>query len=264
MASADAADGIIPPASLTQTPRQITPRARRRSWNELPVRIWVILAVAVALITGYFTVNEYLGGRYERWLITQGTPLTARVMWINGVRRLGETFNRTDRLQAQLHYTPPGADEELEYVPGWLAQLPDQKPVPTITIGDMIPIRIDPDNVTTWTDRERPRPWLAEFTVVLLLLPALVLLTLIALLRRTRVLDVWRRGEVAAGAVVELKQSAIAPFSRVVRFTFADGSDRRVFSTLHPAKNAPATGEVLWVVFPRGKPANAIVADLYV
>jgi hypothetical protein len=254
----------LPPAppALASVPRPVTPRAARRSWSELPVRIWVVLAVAVAMITAYFTITKYFAGRYERWLITQGAALEADVMWINGSKRPGDEFKRTDRLQAQLGYTPPGG-QRMDYVEGWLAQLPDQKPVPLIRVGDKIKIRIDPAAPRTWTDRTQPKSWLAEFTIVVLLLPLLAVLGLIAWVRRRQVLGVWRSGEIAAGVVVDLRQTAVAPLSRLVRFTLAEGDDRRVCSALHPAQNVPQAGDVIWLIMPPRTPSRAVIASLY-
>ena len=257
-----AAEHLVPPADLARTPRQLTPRAKRRSWNELPVRIWLILAIAVAFITAYFTIDKYFSGRYERWLITQGLPLSAELNRIQGTRDKSQSFKRTDRLLVELNYDVPGHGKQL-YVEGWLSQLPHRPPPPEIRVGQMIPVRVDPNRPKVWTDRTEPVPWVAEYTIVLLLLPLLALLALVALLRRRQVVNVWRRGEAAAAVVVDHKQSATAPFSRVIRFTFADGRDRRVWSTLHPAKGAPAPGETMWVVFPPGNPGRAVVASLY-
>ena len=260
----DTAEHLVAPAALAQTPRPVTPRASRRSWNELPVRIWVILAVTVLFITIYFTIDKYLSGRYERWLITQGQPVQAELNRIQGTRDQNQSFKRTDRLQVELNYDVPGTNHPRQmYVPGWLSQLPPQAAPPEIRVGQMIPVRIDPNNPTVWTDRTRPLPWIAEFTIVVLLLPLLALLLLVMFVRRQQVLNVWRRGEVAAAVVVDHKQSAIAPLSRVIRFTLADGSDRRVWSTLHPAKAAPAAGETMWVIYPPGNPGRAVVANLY-
>ncbi len=253
---------LVPPAELTQTPRPLTRRAARRSWNELPVRIWLILAIAVAFITAYFTVTTYLSGRYERWLITQGLPLSGELNRIQGTRDKAQAFKRTDRLFVELNYDVPGHGQQL-YVEGWLSQLPHKPPPPEIRVGQFIPIRVDPNRPKVWTDRTEPMPWVAEYTIVLLLLPLLALLAVVALLRRRQVLNIWRRGEAAAAVVVDHKQSATAPFSRVIRFTFADGRDRRVWATLHPAKGAPAPGETMWVVYPPGNPGRAVVASLY-
>jgi hypothetical protein len=256
------AEHLVPPAALAHTPREVTPRAARRSWNELPVRIWVILAIAVLFITIYFTIDKYLSGRYERWLITQGTAVQAELNRIQGTRDKSQSFKRTDRLQVELNYDVPGTQHPRQmYVPGWLSQLPADPPPREIRVGDLIPVRIDPDNPTVWTDRAQPLPWIAEFTIVVLLLPLLALLLILMLIRRQQVLNVWRRGDVAAAVVVDHKQSATAPFSRVIRFTLADGSDRRVWATLHPANGAPQPGETMWVIFPPGNPGRAVVAS---
>ena len=256
------ADQPVVPAELSHTPRDVSPRAARRSWNELPVRIWLILAITVAFITLYFTVSKYISGRYERWLITQGLLVDAELNRIQGTREKAQAFKRTDRLFVELNYDVPGRPRMM-YVPGWLSQLPDQRPVPLVRVGETIPVRVDANNPTVWTDRTQPLPWIAEFAIVVLLLPLLIVLGLVALLRRRQVLNVWRQGEAAAAVVVDHKQSATAPFSRVIRFTFADGRDRRVWSTLHPAKGAPQPGETMWVIFPPGKPGRAVVASLY-
>ncbi len=258
------ADQLVPPPQLTQVPRAVTGRAARRSWNELPARIWVILTGAVLLITLYFTITKYMAGRYERWLIEHGLPLDAEVMWIRGTQNPQTEFSRIDDLQVQIGYYVNGKRYELAEAQGRLTPIRDRKPIPTVRVGDKIAVRVDPNDPHVWTDRGMPRPWYVEFTIVLFLLPLLAFLGLMALWRRTQVLSIWKRGELAPAAALDLTQTAVAPFSRVVRFTLADGSDRRVYSTLHPAHNAPKSGDVIWVIFPRGKRARAIVASLYV
>jgi hypothetical protein len=259
---AESSERLVPPASLTQVPRHVTPRGRWRSWNELPVRVWVILSLAVLLITIYFTVSTYLSGRYERWLIAHGDPVEAEVLVIEGTRDRRGGFKRSDTLRVQLGYEYQGQRYEYLQTQGLLSRIESRR-APMIFVEDKLPIRVDPSNPTAWTDRSEPLPWYAEFTIVLFLLPLLVVLVLLALIRRYQVMSIWRKGEVAAGVVVDLKHTAVAPFSRIVRFTLADGRDRRVWSTLHPARNVPGPGETLWLVFPSNKPGRAVVADLY-
>src|SRR5688500_12199482 len=256
------ADVLVPPPQLHIVPRALTPRARRRSWNELPVRIWVILAVAVTFITAYFTVSTYLGGRYGRWLITNGVPVSAELHRVQGTLDRRQVFRRSDRLQVELNYDVPGHPRVM-YAEGALTPLRDQVPVQQVRVGDRVPVRVDPNRPRVWTDLTEPLPWLAEFTIVLFLLPLLALLAAVALWRRWQVLGVWRKGTVAPAVVVAQKHTAVAPRSRLLRFTLADGTDRRVWSTLVPARLAPAPGESMWVIFPPGNPARAIVADLY-
>ena len=44
------------------------------------------------------------------------------------------------------------------------------------------------------------------------------------------------RSQIFHGVVTSVRQAAAAPRSRVVHFTLADGSDRRLFHTLYPAR----------------------------
>jgi hypothetical protein len=76
-------------------------------------------------------------------------------------------------------------------------------------------------------------------------------------------MNVWRDGQAAVARVIGQRHTAIAPRSRVVRFALQDSDDRRVFTTLHPSKDLPAAGELMWVVYPPNNPARAIVAKLY-
>jgi hypothetical protein len=91
-----------------------------------------------------------------------------------------------------------------------------------------------------------------------------VIILAIAGWRRRGVLRTWRDGIRAAGVVVDIKHSAAAPRSRLVRFTFAEGPDRRVLTALYPAGAAlPRPGDPLVLLVPLDRPDDAIVADLY-
>jgi hypothetical protein len=264
-----AAETAAPPAP----PRALTPHARRRSWNELPVRVWVVLAVAVAIVTAYFTVATIISGWELRWLLSKGTRINATVYEINDSKDVSKVYNRSDPLRVWIKFELPGQPKV--FVEGMLQQLAD--PTQRIRVGDPIEIRVDPHNygpidpigkpgfmqVYTWTDRTDPRPWHEEFVVVLLLVPLFVLVAAIALWRRRGVMNVWRDGQAAVARVIGQRHTAIAPRSRVVRFALQDSDDRRVFTTLHPSKDLPAAGELMWVVYPPNNPARAIVAKLY-
>ena len=91
-----------------------------------------------------------------------------------------------------------------------------------------------------------------------------MLMLMLTVWRRRGVLRVWRDQPLAPAVVVESRHTAIAPASRLVRFTFSDGDDRRVHSTLMPARaGVPAHGEMIWLICPPDKPSRAIVAELY-
>ena len=131
--------------------------------------------------------------------------------------------------------------------------------------GDTIEIRFDPDHPEIWTDRTEPQPWMARLAIVWMLLPAVIIAACMMLLRRRQIINIWRNGLPATGTVVDLRQSSIAPHSRVVRFTLNDSADRRILSTFFPmaAGDLNKGDELVLLTSPTNR-ARAIVAKLYV
>jgi hypothetical protein len=131
-------------------------------------------------------------------------------------------------------------------------------------VGDSIPIRFDPDHPDIWTDRTEPQPWVARLAIVWMLLPALLVALVMLLLRRSQVLRIWRDGAEVFGTVVEIRQSAIAPRSRIVRLTL-DGSDnQRIFSSLFPNSAGEVhKGDELLLLRLSPNASRVIIAELY-
>jgi hypothetical protein len=248
-----------PALDLPQRPRAITPRARRRSWNEAAVRVWAILSVLVLLCTIYFTATRISTALHDRWLIEQGTRVQARVDAIDESKQATRAYNRRDIASVDLKYNAPnGAPVLVMHVP--LTPQPG-----TLRVGDTIPIRIDPSDPQRWTDRTQPKSWLVELTAVWFLLPMLALPVLAMFLRRYQMLKVWRTGEPAVAVVVDTKQSSIAPRSRVMRYALREGNDRRVFATLAPNSMGELhAGDEVMMVHAAGNPGKAVIAELYV
>ena len=246
-----------PGSELPPPPRAITARARRRSWNEAPVRVWIILATLVFIALILFTATQIVSGIQDRRLILHGTVVPATVRVINGIEIQKRGFDRREVLSVTLDYSGP--DGKSYSVQGQLAPAEG-----ILHTGDTIPLHVDPNDASNWTDRTDPGSWWHDLTVIWFLLPLLLIALAIAWWRRQQVLATWRRGTPISAAVVESKHSAIAPRSRVVRFTLTEGNDRRVFSTLVPSTRAPLqNGDELVLLAPPGKPSRAIVAELY-
>src|SRR4051812_7215643 len=192
-----------------------------------------------------------------RWLIRHGVQVTARVDGANNTHQTIRPFDRRQAIFADLIYAAP--DGRRIFVQGLLTPRDG-----ILYIGETIPLRIDPDNPEVWTDRLEPPPLLAEMTAVLFLLPLLALAVLMLFLVRRRTLNIWRRGEPAVAVVVDTKQSSVAPRSRVMRFALRDSPDRRVFHTLAPNSMGPLEpGDEVMILHEPGKPARAVVAELY-
>lgn len=237
------------------------------------MRVWVVLAVAVAVVTAYFTAATLVSGWKLRWLLSKGTKIDATIYEINQSKDPRKVYNRSDPLRVWIAFKLPGQDQV--FVEGMLRQ--SQDPAERVRVGEPIQIRIDPNDIApidihtkpgmmqvhTWTDRTDPRPWYEEFVVVLLLLPLLLLVLAIAWWRRRSVTRIWRDGEAALARAIGHGHTAVAPRSRIVRFALEESDDRRVFTTLHPVKNLPAKGELFWVVHAPGNPSRAVAASLY-
>jgi hypothetical protein len=249
------------PLAIPVPPRSITAIARRRSWAEMPVRLWCVLAIILAIVIVYFTVNQVMSGASERDMILHGIPVDAVLVQVSGSSNPESSFHRRETLAAKVRYTLP--DEQVErLVPGSLSIL--NPPDDVVHPGDRIPLRIDRADPKHWTDRTQPRSWLVELSVVMLLFPLLAILLIIAGLQQARVLRIWRQGEIAEATVVEVRQTALAPLSRLLRFTLNDGSNSRICSLLVPTRaGIPSVGETISIVMPRGVPQRAILATLY-
>jgi hypothetical protein len=248
--------------TLASTPRPLTPAARRRSWAEMPVRIWLVLAAMLGIVIVYFTTSQIIASSSEREMILNGIPVEGVVVQIDGRAAPEATFHRHEALAAKVRYTLPG-EENARQVAGSLSVVND--PDAVIHPGDRIALRVDRSDPERWTDRTQPRSWVVELSVALVLLPLLAVLLVVAVLQRARILRIWQEGDAANGKVVDVRQTAIAPLSRMVRFTLSDGSNSRVCSVLVPTRaGVPARGEVISLVIPRGVPQRAVAAKLYI
>ena len=251
--TADAAEA----PSLPPVPRPRTHRVCRRSWGEMSVRVWLVLAGVVLLVTVYFTVTRVSEAMDDRWLVQHGTAVRAKVETAMGVP-VPKRLPRNEPIDTTLSFTlPDGKRHEIA------ARL-EAKPGAFVQPGTELPIKVDPNAPDRWTERTEPQSWKAELTVVGMLLPLLVLLIGAALWKRMGVLRIWRNEPLAAGTVVEVRHTAVAPRSRVVRFTLRDSADRRVWAALLPTSaGIPARDETLWLICPPNNPGRAIPAKTY-
>jgi hypothetical protein len=242
---------------LPQIPRPANPRARHRSWAELSVRIWLILTITIAAVTVWFTVSRVLESLDDRWLIEHGTPVVAKFKVVNGDPVAGHQFARKEALPCVITIPVNGVPKDLEI------RL-EPKENAFAKVGADLPIRIDPNDPQRWTERTQPNPWLNELRMVWLLAPLAGVLLAVTIWKRYGVLRVWRGEPLAAATVVEVRHTAVAPLSRLVRFSFVEGEDRRVHGALMPTRaGIPDKGETIWLICPPGKPSRAIVAELY-
>lgn len=251
--TAPLADDFTAPA-FALPPRPLTRIARRRSWAELPVRAWLILTLLISIITIFFVVGQVREALSDRYLIEHGVDVAARFTSVADDPH-PKHRPRDEVLPADIDYSFNGQDYHQRF------RL-DAKPGAYATVGSIFPIKVDPQDPNHWTEQTQPAPWSQELTASGLLIPLVLILIAITLYKRARVLQIFKLGVPAEAQVVEVKQSAIAPGSRMIRLTLPDS--RRVLTTLAPANlGAMKKGDRLWVLRLPDAPARIIAAKPY-
>ena len=225
------------------------------------MRVWVVLTILVGGSLGYLVASNFKDGLAERQMIRGGATADARIVDIDG--------DRDPRKVVSMHGSVADRTVRLIYKDTNGKEIESVRPLENVRyndahVGDIVAIHFDPQRPEAWTDRVDPQPWLARLFVVWMLLPALLIAIAMMLLRRSQILSIWTEGVPLTGTVIDIRQSAIAPRSRVVRFTLAESADRRVHSTFFPlAAGDIGKGDELIVLASPTNHARTIAAELY-
>ena len=249
---------VSPNLVIPKLPRKVTRRAKRRAWAEMGVEFWWKSAIVIAIVAMVVGVAAARDALKERELIENGTPVKATLVEVKSTSRTGYAVQRDDDVGVKLRWTmPDGRVEEL------LTVLP---PGPGFArVGDTMILRVDPKDPKRWTDRTEIREWWRILTIpLLLMLPISVLLVAIAMIKRWRVLQIWKWGRPVEAVVVGTRNASTSPRSRILRYTFAAGSDKRVFQMLYPMRaGMPREGENFQLIVHPRQPERSIAANLY-
>jgi hypothetical protein len=114
--------------------------------------------------------------------------------------------------------------------------------------GDVIPIRVDPNDPNHWTNRLTPPPLVRELIGLLFILPAVVICLLFGLFRGLHLRQISWTGTTGLAQILSLGQSAVAPRSYAVRCAWADERSRRIYTVFVPRGIAPKTGDRIEIV----------------
>jgi hypothetical protein len=116
---------------------------------------------------------------------------------------------------------------------------------PVVT-GSKVTLHVDPDDPERWTARTHAAPLGGRQLIgVAVGAPIVAVVAVVAILKRRRMLDVWANGQAFPARVLGTGTSPVAPQSRSLRCTAADGRDKRVFTVFVPGG---AVAEEVWVV----------------
>ena len=217
----------------------------------------MVVAVFVLLGTIYFACIQTAEWFADKKLVESGVPVVARVDQIEGISVVGKAFDRSTGPWTRVTFTLPG---EAAPKPSMPLQLEPTKG--TIRVGDSLPIRVDPRDINRLTERTVPRSLARELSGVFILGPLFLFAAGLVLWRRRRVLTVYRDGEIVEATIVDVKATALAPRSKLVRYALE--ADARVRSLLIPADRIPAGhGQTLSVIALTKIPNCGLAADVY-
>lgn len=214
------------------------------------------MAVVMFLIAIGFTGMRVVRSLRDYSLMKSGARVQADIIDAQGGNTLKKLYDPDQRVAFHMTYRlPDGSFHEIN------EPLKDQRKA--VGPGMKIPLYVDPKDPSRWTDRVEIS-WLEDTMVALLLLPTILLFLAISIFNRLGVLRAWKDGHAMHASVVEVKQSASAPRSRILRMVLGHYHDQRIFSTLIPARlDRYQPGDVVWVIIPSTTPRWAILAELY-
>lgn len=246
--AAASAELLAPPPSA---PRPVTPHVGRRAWMEPRVRFWWLAAAVVLAISLYFLTSRWLAWRSEVRLLSQGVEVKAIIRQTATEILKGKT--QPPNSICTLDYTYEGKNYEVVGVLKGREQY--------VVTGQEVPIRIDPKNPEDWTGLTAAPPLWTDLVEGLIVLPVALLLAAAGLAAKGRLTRLWRDGKAREAIVIDVKQTAMAPRSRLVRCTPADDTDSRIISVYVPHRGVNLQeGDALWLITPPGKVSRAIAA----
>jgi hypothetical protein len=194
------------------------------------VRAWWVALLAVGIVAIYFIVSQYSTWRKDNRLLHEGELIQAVVDSANGVSTSGH--RQKGNAFVQLSYDYKGRSYTGE---GILAGRPETE---TIFVKRSVPIRVDPDDPAVWTARTSPSSLSTALVAVWAILPLVLISLLGGWFSTMRLLRLVRNGEPHRAVVVDTRHVALAPRSRLIRCTLADGRDTRIYSVYVPRASA--------------------------
>jgi hypothetical protein len=211
------------------------------------VRLWWVLGLGVLVITLCVVVGESVRWWSEKRLLARddnkviGTIVQAQTaentMTLPGRKMASDSIVTIEfEWRGQKHTVSDVLSEHVE------------KDEPVIT-GSNITLHVDPDDPEQrWTARTTTPPFGArELMGAAVGAPIVLVLAILAVLKRRRVLDVWANGQAMPAHVLGVGQSPVAPRSRSLKCTMGDARDKRVFTVFVPSQ-AVSAGDEVWVV----------------
>lgn len=246
---------------LAPVPREVSGRVVSVVRRDPRVGLWVMLSGVVTGVALFLGVQRVLEWSADRWLVTSGTEVEAKIIEAAGVPQEGRRQPWSELMRLRYRLPDGGGDQE---VTGRFREMPGGQNM--VIVGQTVKIRVDPSRPGRWTDRSEPPSVVPALVSVYLLAPVALAMGLWALVMAGRLRRVWREGVLLPAAVLSVQSSAIAPGFAVV--TAAPSGSREGVRVYVPRKRGGGNlqrGDVVWVLRREGGgPAMAAAAFLQV
>ena len=213
------------------------PEVRRRIFFEPHVRFWWLAAAILTIGAVAYAISGLLDWRREVNLVEHGTVVQATINESGGAishRPIAEdaawdvkfTFNGTGYSLTGF----PDVRSESHYN------------------GDVIPIRIDPDDPTHWTNRQDPPSPASALFGIFIFLPVIIICLLLSYIRASGLRRAYVAGPAQWASAIKIGHSSLAPRSYLVSCVPADGQSRRIYHVYVPRNLLVQTGDLIPLV----------------
>jgi hypothetical protein len=191
---------------MTQT-RALTSRVKRSAWLEPGPKLWLLLALVALLGALSVAVSQASIGLNERAIFANSDLVDAKVTGINAQYFL-RNVSRNAPLNVELEVAVAGKE------PLKLSGQTSVKIGENLSVGQMLPIRLDRTNPKRWTDQLEPMSWFRRMALALVLAGCAVPMLVGSVLSRMKVLKTFQEGEFVRGKIARIESSAMSPLSK--------------------------------------------------
>jgi hypothetical protein len=216
------------------------------------VRFWWLAGLVLIGAAIYLLVSRWIGWRQDSRLAVTGMPVPATVLQADESVARGKTVPGDKSVKLAYEFNGKHYEVSAPYLEGRHSEQ-------FIEVGTTIPIRVDANEPSRWTPRDKPAPLAPELIGGAITLPVGLLVLLFSYWIRSRVLRTWRDAKAVGSIVLESRHTALSPSAWAVRCSPVEEGDNRVFEVFAPAKANVSEGSAIWILLPRSGRAVAAI-----
>jgi hypothetical protein len=249
-------------SQLSPPPRPVSPSVSRRAWSDPIARFCWLTCIVLVVIAGTFFIAGFSAWRHESRLINDGVPVDATIHAITD-----STQSTITRDQASADPSSPVLLQfswkmDPRYVTRHASPLENYTRL--AVVGDVVRIRVDPQNPEDWTALSEPTPLRNRVMGAILTFPAVLAVFGAAILRQRGIIRLWKDGIATPSLIVSSSVSALSPLGRLARCTPAAEGDARVFIVYLPSRRtAPEPGEAIDLLAKPAPSQRAVAVEFF-